>query len=175
MWQVRDRFLDLKTRWLTLIGENLETDQGEVLEYWRVEKPHSVIVLPLLENAVVLPNPMYRPGIGQATLDLPGGRLPPDQTVDAAAQQILRRELALPEGAIDQLTQLTPDGWPINSAFSNQRLYGLVAQLDASQPPQVPYLSFGTDQSGLQSLLNQLLCLQCRAVVREWQALVLSR
>jgi hypothetical protein len=32
-WQVHDRFLDLKTRWLTLIGEHWNTDQGEQLEY----------------------------------------------------------------------------------------------------------------------------------------------
>lgn len=169
-WRVRDRFMDLQTRWFKLIGEHLETDQGALLEYWRVERAHSVIVLPLQADQVVLPEPIYRPGAGQATLDFPGGRWPEQQSIETAARQILQRELAIPAAAITTLTRLNEVGWWVNSSFSNQQLYGLVAQLDAAYPPTVPYVSFPAHAAGLRALADQLVCLQCRAVLQAWQA-----
>jgi len=73
-WQVRDRFLELHSRWMTLIGEHLQNQRGEILEYWRIEKVDSVIVLPIQGDLILLPSPSYRPGIGQMSLDFPGGR-----------------------------------------------------------------------------------------------------
>lgn len=168
-WQVRDRFLDLQTRWMTLIGEHLETDRGEFLEYWRIERSHSVIVLPLRAGSLILPKPMYRPGVGQTTLDFPGGRWPAKVDIETAAQQILQRELGLPSTALISLNRLNEIGWPVNSSFSNQRVYGLVAQLDPEQRPSVPFLDFATNPEGIADLAEQLQCLQCRMVLREWQ------
>ena len=90
---MRDRCLNLETR-LTLIGEHLGIEQGQLLEYWRVERAHSLIVLPLLESRLrlLLPEPMYRPGVGTATLDFPRGRVAPTPPLDIAARQILHRE-----------------------------------------------------------------------------------
>lgn len=168
-WQVRDRFLDLHTRWFSLIGEHLETAAGELLEYWRIERSHSVIVIPLWADHILLPAPIYRPGLGAATLDFPGGRLAPTDSIENAARQILQRELGIPDTAILDLTPLNQEGWPINSSFSNQKLYGLVARVDAEQPPPASYLSFPADAEGIRALADQLICLQCRSVLREWQ------
>jgi hypothetical protein len=44
-WQTCDRFLKLYSRWMTLIGEHIEDDRGEILGYWRIEKADSVVVL----------------------------------------------------------------------------------------------------------------------------------
>ena len=74
-WTVRDRFYQQKNQWLTLVGEHLINDEADVLEYWRVEKADSVIILPIYQNHLLLPHPQYRPGIGHYTLDFPGGRL----------------------------------------------------------------------------------------------------
>ncbi|MGB7415229.1 MAG: hypothetical protein WA902_13575 [Thermosynechococcaceae cyanobacterium] len=41
----RDRFLKLDSPWMTVIGEHLQTQTGEHLEYWRIEKADSVIQL----------------------------------------------------------------------------------------------------------------------------------
>jgi hypothetical protein len=30
-WQLRDRFLEVRSRWMTLIGEHLQTPQGQEL------------------------------------------------------------------------------------------------------------------------------------------------
>ncbi|NEQ45272.1 MAG: NUDIX hydrolase [Leptolyngbya sp. SIOISBB] len=168
-WAVRDRFLNLETRWFNLIGEHLETEQGNLLEYWRVERAHSLIVLALLDNTLLLPEPMYRPGVGAATLDFPGGRVSPEQSLDTAARQILHRELGIDVEPSLPLLLLNPGGWPVNSSFSNQRLFGMVAHLTSSCSPTVPHRRYACSPAGIEQLLTQLSCLQCRAVVREWQ------
>ncbi len=168
-WQRGDRFLELKSRWFTLLGEHWLDHQGQALEYWRVERAHSVIVLPLWGNQILLPAPMYRPGIGTATYDFPGGRLPTGDSPETAAIAILQRELGVTTDAIAELTPLNPAGWAINSSFSNQQLYGWVAQLQPQWTPSslVGYRS-AIDAAGIHNLLGILTCLQCRAVLLEW-------
>ncbi len=126
-WQVRDHFLELRSRWMTLIGEHLQDDQGKILEYWRIEKADSVIVLPIQDGQFLLPPPSYRPGVGQVTLDFPGGRVSEGQTSEEGAIAVLKRELGIDAIAITQLYSLNNEGWSVNSSFSNQNLYGFVA------------------------------------------------
>ncbi|MEO1146784.1 MAG: NUDIX hydrolase [Cyanobacteria bacterium J06638_22] len=169
-WQVGDRFLNLQTHWLTLIGEHWHTPDGEKLDYWRVEKADSVIVLPLQSQHLLLPPPIFRPGVGQVTLDFPGGRLPAGLRPEDAALQILVRELGVEKGAIAQLLPVNTQGWYVNSSFSNQTVFGFVAQLDPTFP--VPYnhigLSVPATPTGIPTLLENLRCLQCRALLLEW-------
>ncbi len=175
-WQVQDRFLELHSRWMTLIGEHWLDTQGQQLEYWRIEKTDSVIVLPIQQDHlgqshILLPPASYRPGMGQVTLDFPGGRRLAEQTPEEAAIAILHRELGLEATAIAQLTPLNPDGWAINSSFSNQKLYGFIAYLDGgiSQPPGLTVITYPATATGVCQLLNELTCLQCRAVLLEWR------
>ncbi|MEB3359996.1 MAG: NUDIX hydrolase [Synechococcales bacterium] len=176
-WPVQDRFLELHSRWLTLIGEHLQDHQGNVLEYWRIEKADSVIVLPLLdpdmaggERHLLLPARSYRPGVGAATLDFPGGRVAADQNREQGAIAILQRELGFAADRIRQMAPLNAEGWPVNSSFSNQRLYGFVAHLHNAPNAgnhQVA-VTYPATAVGIQQLLQQLTCLQCRAVLLEW-------
>lgn len=172
-WPVQDRFLELRSRWMTLIGEHLQDDQGQTLEYWRIEKADSLIVLPLQCDRIVLPPPSYRPGMGQASLDFPGGRVPEGasrEQLEQTAIAILKRELAVDESEIIQLRPLNTGGWPVNSSFSNQKLYGYVANL-ASTAKVLPGQDFETypvTATGIQQLKQSLTCLQCRAVLLEW-------
>jgi hypothetical protein len=172
-WQVQDRFLELHSRWLTLIGEHWQDAQGQALDYWRIQKSDSVIVLPiqaddLAQPLILLPAASFRPGVDQVTLDFPGGRRLPEQTPEAAAIAILKRELGLDATAITQLTPLTTAGWAINSSFSNQRLYGFIAQLDPATPTALAAVAYLANSTGVDQLLQQLTCLQCRAVLLEW-------
>lgn len=176
-WQVRDRFLKLHSRWMTLIGERLQTPQGQQLEYWRIEKADSVIILPIQRNGlgssdqcILLPTPSYRPGIGQVTLDFPGGRVPKGQKPEQAAIATLKRELKLEEAAIAQLIPLNTEGWAINSSFSNQKLYGFVAYIDQAAKPgsESVAVTYPITSEGVRELLQVLTCLQCRAVLLEW-------
>jgi hypothetical protein len=169
-WKTLDRFLDLRSRWMTLIGEHLETETGEVLEYWRVERADSAIVLPLWQHHLLLPLPMFRPGVGEATLDFPGGRVPTGKTAAEVVSEILSKELGIPAEAIERLEPVNSQGWAINSSFSNQRLYGFVAQLhsDASVSAALLGARYPATAAGVGELLQQLSCLQCRAVLLEW-------
>lgn len=169
-WQVGDRFLNLSNHWLTLIGEHWQTPDGAALDYWRVEKADSVIVLPVQSQCLLLPPPMFRPGIGQATLDFPGGRLPAELRPEDAAPQILARELRIETEAIAQLLPINTRGWAINSSFSDQTLFGFVAHLKPTHlvPPDHIGLSVPVTSAGIQTLLARLRCLQCRALLLEW-------
>lgn len=173
-WQVQDRFLELHSRWMTLIGEHWLDAQGQQLEYWRIEKADSVIVLPIQQDHlgrshILLPPASFRPGVGQRTLDFPGGRRLAEQTPEEAAIAILLRELGLEATAIAHLAPLNPDGWAINSSFSNQKLYGFVAHLegDLSQPLGLTAIAYPATAAGVCQLLAELTCLQCRAVLLE--------
>lgn len=176
-WQVQDRFLELRSRWMTLIGEHLQDHQGNLLEYWRIEKADSVIVLPIQgvdvslsnQNSFLLPVPSYRPGVGQATLDFPGGRLLEGQSPEQSAIAILKRELDIAANNIIQLYPLNSQAWMVNSSFSNQKLHAFMAHIDnAQQVSERVVISYPVDRSGIQNLLQELTCLQCRAVLLEW-------
>ncbi len=169
-WPVRDRFLELHSHWMTLIGEHLQDPQGNLLEYWRIEKADSVVVLPIQDDRILLPSPCYRPGIGQVTLDFPGGRVANGQPPEQAAIAVLVRELGIEAAAITQLRRLSAAGWAVNSSFSNQNLYGFAAHLDNSPSVSPPLVTaaYPATAAGVYSLLQALHCLQCRAVLLEW-------
>ncbi|WP_233258492.1 NUDIX hydrolase [[Phormidium] sp. ETS-05] len=169
VWQVQDRFLELHSRWLTLIGEHLRDGEGNLLEYWRVEKADSVIVLPIQDDSLIVLPPTYRPGLGRATIDFPGGRLLPGHPTETVATNILCRELAIVPEAIKELIPINFQVWAINSSFSNQKLYGFVAHLHSkSIVDSNPAKTYRMTQEGVQMLLQELTCLQCRAVFLEW-------
>jgi hypothetical protein len=175
-WQVHDRFLELHSRWIRLIGEHLQDHQGEILEYWRIEKADSVIILPIQDGQFLLSPPSYRPGVGQVTLDFPGGRVSEGQTFEQAAITTLKRELGIEAANITQLIPLNTEGWAVNSSFSNQKLYGFAAHIHSISTlfPKAIATTYPVSAVGVHQLLQDLNCLQCRAVLLEWAMLNLS-
>jgi len=169
-WQVEDRFLEINSRWMTLIGEHLRDDRGEILEYWRIQKADSVIVIPIQGDRFLLPKPSYRVGVSQITLDFPGGRLPAGDSSQLAAIAVLKRELGIEASAIAQLIPLNAEGWAVNSSFSNQKLYGFVAHIEtnAKLDPELVAGNYPSTSDGIQNLLKEITCLQCRNVLLEW-------
>lgn len=169
-WEFKGTIATISSPWLTLYAERWRDEQARDLEYWRVEKAHSLIVLPLLGASIPLPLAQFRPGLGRATLDLPGGRVPTGRAPLEAAPGILARELGLDPVAIKELFLLNENGWPVNSSFSDQCLFGAVAQIDpaTSLDPARLHRSYAHSQAGLQELLADLDCLQCRAVIYEY-------
>lgn len=169
-WQVQDRFVEMHSRWLTLIGEHLLDHQGKSLEYWRVEKADSLIVLPIQADRILLPPASYRPGIGQVTKDFPGGRFAEGQEASEVAIAILQRELGVEPGAIERLSPLNTVGWAVNSSFSNQKLYGFVARIQAevTLPSEFVAETYAVEPAAIHQLLQALTCLQCRMVLLEW-------
>ena len=177
-WSTLERFVEIRSSWLTLIGEKLQDEQQRILDYWRVEKADSVVVVTIQAIArnegtsrFLLPKPAYRPGVGKATLDFPGGRVLPEQTTVEAAKIILQRELGIKESALIDLKPLNQTGWAINSSFSHQKLFGFVAEINSQtivNPEKLNPTTYLNTASGINNLLQDLTCLQCRAVLLEW-------
>ncbi|WP_295883618.1 NUDIX hydrolase [uncultured Thiohalocapsa sp.] len=170
-WKRLSECVRVTSQWVTLIGERWLCDKGKELEYWRVEKADSVIVLPLQAGHIFCVAPTFRPGIGRATLDLPGGRLPADKAPHEVVPFLLQRELGIAPEAIRRTEPLNDAKWIVNSAFSNQGLWAFVAEIDPAFaiPQAMVGAKAAADVAGIAALLAQLDCLQCRAVLHEWQ------
>ena len=170
-WKRLSELVRVYSEWVTLVGERWLCDKGKELEYWRVEKVDSVIVLPVQGDHILCVAPTFRPGVGRATLDFPGGRLPNGSAPADMVPLLLKRELSIPSDAIKKIEALNSKKWNINSSFSNQGLWAFVARIQESFP--VPEGLIGakakTDAYGLAQLKEDLDCLQCRAVLLEWQ------
>lgn len=169
-WETLSRFVEIKSPWLTLIGEKLKDDQDRLLDYWRVEKADSVIVIPVQNQQLLFPIPTYRPGIGSITLDFPGGRVPTGVSPHEGVLAILNKELGIQPEDLKQLRPINNLGWFVNSSFSNQQLYGFVADVASTVTVDSSYLgsTYPLTTSGIEHLLAQLTCLQCRALLLEW-------
>eukprot|EP00184_Porphyridium_aerugineum_P002331 CAMPEP_0184699284 /NCGR_PEP_ID=MMETSP0313-20130426/5612_1 /TAXON_ID=2792 /ORGANISM="Porphyridium aerugineum, Strain SAG 1380-2" /LENGTH=176 /DNA_ID=CAMNT_0027158353 /DNA_START=153 /DNA_END=683 /DNA_ORIENTATION=- len=168
-WTVIEKFAEIWSQWLTIIGEKVEDDRGKILEYWRVEKVDSVIVIAIQNEHFVLPEPMYRHGIGEITLDFVGGRVPEHATPLQTAPNLIIKELGIEPNQIQSVALLHDVGYPINSSFSNQRMYTAVATLESDAKIASKTRSYSVDHQGVQRLLNDIICLQCRAALMEWQ------
>jgi len=170
VWKVLKTFATIKTNWLQLIGESIKDDQGNILEYWRVEKADSLILLPIYKEKIVLLKPLYRPGIGKYTLDFPGGRINREKSLKESAKNILERELNVSANKINKLQQINKDGWIINSSFSNQKLYAFTVEINNSfkfkNKEKISF--FKLNEQGVSDLLHKLECLQCRSVLLSW-------
>jgi hypothetical protein len=156
-----DSTVVLQSRWMTLYKDHLLSNGGYVLEYLRVDRSDSVIVLVRQAGKFVLPEPQFRPGIGERTLDFPGGRI--DGTEPAiCAELTVRRELQLAEDVHVQLDQLTARPFFVDSAFSSQKVFGFISEFP--EGISLPGKLYTTNE-----LLEQLQCLQCRAMLLEWR------
>ncbi|MGO9333856.1 MAG: NUDIX hydrolase [Acidimicrobiales bacterium] len=170
-WQLLSRMVEVRSPWLSMIGERLCDATGHEREYWRVEKPDSLLVITIQNGRLVLPARSYRPGVGRATLDFAGGRLEDPCKIGETAQAIVRREFKLADGDLFvSQEELNRTGWDVDSASSSQRVYGVVAELPGEL--LVPEHSVGAcypaTALGARELLRDLVCLQCRALLYEW-------
>lgn len=170
-WEVVSRIVEVRSSWLGLIGERLRDGAGHEREYWRVEKPNSLLVVTVHRGRLILPVRAYRPGVGRSTLDFAGGRLETPANAAKAAAAIVRREfdLSVPD-PFESHERLNVTGWDVDSSTSSQRVYGIAVELNrdaviheanigASHPATV---------TGGRELLGDLVCVQCRAVLGAW-------
>lgn len=170
MWTMLEELARFESPWIRLIGERWRSDDDDLLEYWRTEGADSLIVIPRWRDSLLLPARVFRPGVGQYTLDFPGGRMPGDIEPNEAAYRILQRELGVPREAVVRLVKITHRPLLVNSSTSDQQLSGYFADLDASMEASVllPHQCYPLDESGKAALLEELVCLQCRGLLLEW-------
>jgi hypothetical protein len=168
-WERLEPIVSIESPWVRLLAERWRDDTGRLLDYWRAERAHSLVIAVLQSGRLLLPPPAFRPGLGRATLDLPGGRIPAAAAPLDAAAPILHRELGIPVDAIQSLRLLNQHGWAINSSFENQLLFAAIAEIapTLTLDPARIHLSLPYNRHGLSELLAQIACLQCRAVLHE--------
>ncbi len=170
-YTVEKKIIEINTNWVKIVGEQVwDKKKGQFLDYWRIEKDNSLIVIPLFKNQFVLPDLVYRHAINRSTYDFPGGRIPHGSDIQLETIKILKREIGISQDNIHDIKQLNSEGWPINSAFSNQELFCTVATM--SESINVRELKnielFPCSKKGIMGLRKKLLCLQCRAALLEW-------
>lgn len=169
-WQTLSQIVEIRSQWIALVAERLRDNEGREFEYWRVEKSNSLLVVVEYRDLLVLPHPTYRPGVARVTRDLAGGRFDGSLSKRRTTQGILRREFHLTGAVKASITELNKTGWDVDSSTSNQQLYCVVANVDAST--EIPSSRIGTSYPatvvGGRSLRDDLTCLQCRAAVEAW-------
>ena len=170
VWEKRGGLARLESPWVTVLAERWRDNNGCDLDYWRVERPDSVIVLPVYRAQLIMPPPSYRLGIGRVTWDFPGGRKQPNVAVLETAKNILQKELGIHQSAVQRVEPINDRGWPVDSSFSSQRLWGVVAHIADDVELKAEFLGCNTpcrDQN-IMHLMREIDCLQCRMVLAEW-------
>ena len=169
-WKLLETLARVENQWISLIGERLIDEQGQSINYWRVERSDSVIVIPVHRQQILLPKPFYRHGVGLQTYDFPGGRHNGNKEPVDTAYQVLHRELKVKASAVDHMTFLNPEGWLVDSSFSSQKVFAFEAHIseDASVSPEVVDISQPANRTGAAIILEKLNCLQCRCALMEW-------
>lgn len=184
----------LSSPWLTVLAERYDTrgdGTGTMVDYWRIRRADSVLVVILHRGRYVLPARRgFRPGLQRCTLDFVGGRRlqEEEESLVDAARRLLYKELSgltLSDDDVEFVVLNGPSegqphddeeegGWPVDSSVSDQRLYGVVATIDDRVDLEA---RCSTEEGGgialarysdVDRLLADLPCLQCRAVLLEW-------
>ena len=168
-WKHLDEHLRIETPFVTFFVEELEDETGRTLEWARIEKPDSLLLIIEDGGAILTGPPSFRPGIGAWTLDLPGGRLEGPGGIEGAAARIASRELGLPEDSLEDLIVLTSGGWAIDSSTSSARLHVARARVRDGVSPAENVHRHRSDPEGIEALLGELDCLQCRAALEAWR------
>jgi len=175
-WKLVRRVLELRSAWTTVYADHLLDDHGQELEYWHVDRADSVIVLAIHQGHFLLPEPSYRPGADEVTVDFAGGRIEKKQTPEDAAFAVLLRELGIAKAHVTSLEPITKQPLHVDSSFSSQKLYGFVAEIASEAEPAATTRIHPLAK--IEPLRQKLHCLQCRAMLNEfvlqWQKELLS-
>ena len=181
-WTYMSEIARIQSPWITIVAEHFQNEKHVPIDYWRIERPDSVIVIVLHNEMLLFPKAQYRPGINETTLDFCGGRVPPGMEGDPvrAVPGIVERELGFhmkqeEENIKYEVTSLNTncDGWPVDSSVSSQRLFGFLVNIrddveldEKSLHERKVNVNNATDVSLLFS--QDLKCLQCRSLLMEW-------
>lgn len=156
-WIKKDTITHIKTKWVDIFCELWVDNENKLLEYWRVEKDDSLIVLVTNENDFLLPKRQYRVGANTETLDFSGGRFnSKEQNIEKRAIEIASKELHIEENDLAFVKQLSSTSFIINSSFNNQKLYICLVHAKKSNQNIIRH---PIDNSN--TLLQDINCLQC--------------
>ncbi|WP_367155410.1 hypothetical protein [Methylomonas sp. HYX-M1] len=168
MWTYIAKIASFSSPWIELIGERWQDPNNRLIDYWRTVSADSVIIIPIQNKQILVPDKTFRPGIGIETLDFPGGRFSHVDTIETSIEEILNRELGISINQIESISSIYSNPKYINSSTSNQKLFGYYANIRSCEENNfLPHFRFNLNQHDLNDLLSQLDCLQCRALLLE--------
>ena len=168
-WKLLDNIFSIKSKWLNLYVESWLDDKDRELEYWRLEKADSLIIIPVCNDHLLFPLKEFRPGINKTTLDFPGGRVMETSSPLEMIPIILKKELDITKENILAINALNTEGYPINSSFSDQLVCFIYVELSGDCLNLNSAInSVRLDKSGIKWVLENLKCLQCRCAFYEY-------
>lgn len=169
-WRLLGSIATIQSPWVTVKCERWQDNENIELDYWRVSRPDSVIVIPIHEGFFLLPHPIFRPGVEECTWDFPGGRVRDGFSHEEMAVQLLNKELSIRQEDIDSITPINSQGYIVDSSFSSQRVWGYLAKLAKSTKLNEDAIGWKVPitKEGTAELLEKLDCLQCRALLLEF-------
>lgn len=171
-WRRLERIVKLKSRWITVYADKILDHENHELEYWHFERADSVIIVPIQDDRILLPEAIYRVGVGRIMLDLPGGRIEDTKETEATIQRILQKELGIVAEQISALRRLNNKPYAVDSSFSSQKLHIFTADIAPGAVASNSHLSFAVTDIG--TLLEKLECGQCRLALHEYKQSILD-
>ena len=127
-----ERLLD--TRVFALLKRQARSPRsGEPCDFFLLEAPHWVNIVPITRDGELVLVRQYRQGVEAFTLEIPGGMMDPtDPSAEHAARRELLEETGYEAGALREVGWVEP-----NPALQNNRCYTFVAEdLHAPGPLQ---------------------------------------
>lgn len=121
------------------------TVRGKEFQRDVVDHPGSVCVLGLTTEDKILFVRQYRPGMGRASLELPGGRRKPDEAPEGAARREMEAETGYRPKSLELIGRFYPaPGYSAEEAFCFvcQQMEPGQMQFDESEEMSVEFLAY---------------------------------
>lgn len=82
---------------------------GETIEFKIIDRAPSVLIVPVTEDGRIILVEQFRPGVQQASLELPAGLLDPGETPEQGAKRELEEETGFCAASFEKLTTIFHD------------------------------------------------------------------
>lgn len=167
-YKIIDTFFNYKSKWVEFIGE-VCFDGRNKLDYYRIKRSDSIIILPIIDDKLLFPQLYYRHGVQEYTLDFPGGRIDSTDNINSSVLKILKNELGVFEKDVSSIQLVSSEkGYYVDSSFSTQKLYTVTVTLNSNEKKYKKKSLLKINKDNIWELYSKMDCLQCRFALIDW-------